>query len=230
VPYALVRHHDKASLGAGTATYYGHFHASRLQFIMRHFGTSYFISQVQPVESTWLANIVSSEEQTGLRQAYKTMLERVGRMRTELTFEDDDIQAELMAALSELRQQVYANYKTDALPLPNESIRSEGNLPDHWWEVQDYTFTSSVPLVGPLIAWFRTLWSSISTKWYVWSIRQQQNKVNHILVKRSEIQGQILRDLDRDQTRLTTQLVETIYRLDKIESRLVNLEQQHEKK
>jgi GT2 family glycosyltransferase len=133
---------------------------------------------------------------------------------------DDDIQAELLSALRDLREQVYAAYPGEALRSPDELSHLRNSPPERWWEVQEYPFTSSVPILGTLIAWFRTLWNNVSTKWFVRVIRQQQNEVNRIVVKRLEMQGQILRDIDRDQIRLTTQLAEILYRLDKIEARL----------
>ena len=43
-------------------------------------------------------------------------------------------------------------------------------------------FTSAVPIVGPLIVWFRTAWNSISTRWYVAPLLQQQNSFNALVV------------------------------------------------
>jgi GT2 family glycosyltransferase len=219
VPNAIVRHFGKASLGAGSVDYFAKFHTSRLQFAMKHLGIPHFVSQLRPVECTWLKSIGSHEEQAGLRQAYQSMLERVGSMGQDGSF-DDDIQAELLSALRDLREQVYAAYPGEALRSPDELSHLRNSPPERWWEVQEYPFTSSVPILGTLIAWFRTLWNNVSTKWFVRVIRQQQNEVNRIVVKRLEMQGQILRDIDRDQIRLTTQLAEILYRLDKIEARL----------
>ncbi|MFN8498729.1 MAG: glycosyltransferase [Anaerolineae bacterium] len=39
-------------------------------------------------------------------------------------------------------------------------------------------FVSNAPLVGPLIVWARTLWNSISTKWYVQPLVEQQTRFN----------------------------------------------------
>jgi GT2 family glycosyltransferase len=229
VPDAIVRHFGKASLGAGSVDYFARFHTSRLQFVMKHLGIPHFVSQLRPIEYTWLKSIISHEEQAGLRQAYQSILERVGSMGQDWSL-DDDIQAELLSALRELREQVYAAYPGAALRSPDEVPYLRKSPPERWWEVQEYPFTSSVPILGTLIAWLRTLWNNVSTKWFVRVIRQQQNEVNRILVRRLEMQGQILRDLDRDQIRLTTQLAETLYRLDKIEAHLQVLEDKLEER
>jgi hypothetical protein len=44
-------------------------------------------------------------------------------------------------------------------------------------------FTSSAPVVGPLIVAFRRAWNWMSTKWYVRPIMQQQSAVNTQLVE-----------------------------------------------
>lgn len=141
---------------------------------------------------------------------------------------DEGARAELLAALKELRQQVYANYPAEALRPADQTSEPQGPASDHWWEVQEHPITSSKPLVGPLIAWVRSLWNSVSTKWFVRAIRLQQNEVNRIVTRRLEFHDRILRDLDHDQTRLTRQLAEALYRLDRIESRLMALGQPQE--
>lgn len=240
IPSAVLYHHDKASLGAGTISYYTRFHTSRLQFALKHWGTSYFISELQPQEWMDLEYPASPQERLGLRQAYQTVFEGVGGMSKELSIETAD-PAKLLSLLSELRQRIYASYPADALHLPADatsltSLNAGESLPERWWEVRDHRFVSAVPLVGPIIAGFRQLWHSISTKWSIHIVLQQQNKVNRLLVERLqtqeqllEIQGQILRAIDHDQTRLTTQLVEATLRLKKLEALLPNLVNQKDR-
>ncbi len=51
------------------------------------------------------------------------------------------------------------------------------------WQVQEQPFRSRLPIVGPLIAWFRERWNRISTKWYVLPILQQQVHFNAAVVR-----------------------------------------------
>jgi hypothetical protein len=223
VPTAKVRHYGKTSLGEGTVAYHARYHISRLQFVIKHWGISYFVSDFRPAECTWVKSI-AGPELAGLRRAYQRILEGAGRMESDMRV-DDDTQVELLNALEELRQQVYAAYSANALSLSGQSSGEQAPEAEQWWEVQERPFVSSVPFVGPLIAGIRTLWNSVSTKWFVRGILQQQNQVNYILAKRSEMQSQIWSELDRDQTRLTTQLAEIMFRLEKIEARLAALEE-----
>lgn len=49
--------------------------------------------------------------------------------------------------------------------------------------IQEQPFRSRLPILGPLIAWFRERWNRISTKWYVLPILQQQVQYNLALVE-----------------------------------------------
>lgn len=85
--------------------------------------------------------------------------------------------------------------------------------------LQEYQFTSAVPLIGPLIAWFRHAWNSVATKWYVRPLMAQQTAMNLALVDQLEkLQGVAavtatemetwFVDEDREQTCLTRHIAE----------------------
>lgn len=42
--------------------------------------------------------------------------------------------------------------------------------------------TSNMPVIGGLIAWFRNAWNSVSTRWYIAPLIQQQNEFNQGVV------------------------------------------------
>jgi hypothetical protein len=44
-------------------------------------------------------------------------------------------------------------------------------------------FTSSIPLVGRIIIWFRSAWNSVSTRWYLAPLLQQQSEFNQLVVE-----------------------------------------------
>ncbi|MBI3957702.1 MAG: glycosyltransferase [Chloroflexi bacterium] len=44
--------------------------------------------------------------------------------------------------------------------------------------LHEHKFVSLVPIVGPLIAAFRSLWLSVATRWYVLPVLRQQSRVN----------------------------------------------------
>ncbi|MGC8782654.1 MAG: hypothetical protein ACP5UQ_17470, partial [Anaerolineae bacterium] len=48
--------------------------------------------------------------------------------------------------------------------------------------LQETVFRSRLPVIGPLIAWLRTAWNSVSTKWYVRPLIAQQSEFNALVV------------------------------------------------
>jgi uncharacterized coiled-coil protein SlyX len=99
-------------------------------------------------------------------------------------------------------------------------------------EIKEQPFRSPTRFVGPMIARLRSLWNSVSTKWYVRPLLQQQNEFNRLLVERLQDHDARLIEQDREQTALahnlaeaTAQLQQTNRLLRAIESRLQRLEE-----
>jgi len=117
--------------------------------------------------------------------------------------------------------------------------------------IRERPFRSDVPIVGPLIAWFRTAWNSVSTRWFVLPLLQQQNEFNALMVaylrrleraldERLRMSDERLRtlderlrtlderliNLDRDQTSLTRNVAELTYQLIRMNRLLITIETQ----
>lgn len=86
-------------------------------------------------------------------------------------------------------------------------------------ELREHDFRSSVPVIGPLISWMRRLLYSLTAKWGVWTVIQQQNRINQMIEERlcrmeDNIEDQLhdlrtlLVDLDRDLTLLARTVAE----------------------
>lgn len=110
------------------------------------------------------------------------------------------------------------------------------NLSEDWLmdkaDVSEQPFRSQAPVVGPLIAWVRSLWNSVATKWYVRPMLAQQNRFNRLLVERLADHEARLIEQDREQTTLThdladvaAQLQQTNRLLQAIDRRLQRLEE-----
>ena len=63
--------------------------------------------------------------------------------------------------------------------------------------IQEVPFTSTVPVIGPLIAGFRSLWNSVSTRWYVRPLLHQQNVFNARLVGQVRVLQEQLDSLEQ---------------------------------
>ncbi|MCA9934197.1 MAG: hypothetical protein H6662_04130 [Ardenticatenaceae bacterium] len=102
-------------------------------------------------------------------------------------------------------------------------------------QVEERPFTSHTPLLGPLIAWFRTQWNNISAKWYVRPILAQQNTYNRLVAERlSDIDNRLI-TLDHEHTQLIHDIAElnihfaqTNQLLQSIDTRLANIEKQEQ--
>lgn len=55
-------------------------------------------------------------------------------------------------------------------------------------------FTSDVPLLGPLIARFRTAWNNVASRWYLGHLMSQQNEFNRLAVAEMSRLEQELRE------------------------------------
>jgi septal ring factor EnvC (AmiA/AmiB activator) len=99
------------------------------------------------------------------------------------------------------------------------------------WEVHDKSLTSDFPLIGPLVAWFRNSVNSISTKWYMRSILDQQNQLNRRLSEQAaQLQLQLsdqdheLSIMAHDMAEITNQLIQMNQMLSAIETKMTQLE------
>lgn len=100
-------------------------------------------------------------------------------------------------------------------------------------------FESNIPIFGPLIVRFRSLWNGVAAKWFVRPLIQQQTEFNMLTVQwmddfESQIYKQVI-DQDREQTHLmheTAALEVNLTHLNRflqsIDERLAYLEQLNE--
>ena len=98
-----------------------------------------------------------------------------------------------------------------------ENLRTRQSL-------REQPFASSVPVLGPVIAWFRTRWNNVATRWYVQPLIEQQNTFNaelvitlenlvEVLSERIEVLEENAIGLDRDLVTLTRDLAEARYQI-----------------
>jgi hypothetical protein len=115
-----------------------------------------------------------------------------------------------------------------------KSIQEEAGASE-WWQaksqIKEPAFTSQVPLLGGLIAWFRDTWNSVSTKWYVRPIVQQQNEYNRLIAEwirdydtRLIEQDRMQVQLTHDTAELTAMMIQMNHLLQSIDQRLARLE------
>jgi len=79
--------------------------------------------------------------------------------------------------------------------------------------IREQPFRSDMPIIGRFIAWFRAVWNSVSTRWYVLPLLRQQNEFNALVVSHLREMDRRLLDLDRDHTSLTRNVAELTYQI-----------------
>lgn len=101
--------------------------------------------------------------------------------------------------ISELRLSAHAGRKRVEGPMSFESkdmeqigrVQETTSLEEAWllelqrrlyeeWRIEERPFHSNVPLIGPLIAAFRSAWNSVAAKWYVRHLFEQQQAYNQL--------------------------------------------------
>jgi len=106
------------------------------------------------------------------------------------------------------------------------------------WVVVERPFRSDKLLIGGIIVWFRQLWNSVATQWYVRPLLEQQNEINRQLIlelarvrEEASVEQTIASALDQEQAdlrrqatgallALTEELHELRQRVEQLEQRL----------
>lgn len=114
---------------------------------------------------------------------------------------------------------------------PLSESRSSAPQPADWddlqsrWDIQEYTFRSTVPVVGPLIVAVRRFWNNMSARWYTGYMFEQQSAFNQLVVQRLEYL-QKREDLSLILAEYESQLSALQIRLDELEQALFSLKQE----
>lgn len=101
---------------------------------------------------------------------------------------------------------------------------------DNTWLAQKATieerpFPTNTPLIGGLIARFRSAWNSVATKWYVRPLLQQQNRFNHLTAQQLAEHDAWLAAQDHEQTHLAQQVAQLGSEINSLAQRIEALNQ-----
>lgn len=86
------------------------------------------------------------------------------------------------------------------------------------WRVKELPFTSSAPVVGSLIALFRSAWNSVAAKWHVRRILLQQNDYNQTVFRMLQELSEVAERLERSNRALRDQVTSLEDRLRMLEA------------
>lgn len=191
-PTVVGLHRTSVSLDPAGETYFRYFHANRVRFVLKHCTTEQILAGFLPAEGA--------------------------RLRAPLPVAD--------RFASHL---VYHNLGDKRMTVPQSDTGREhgedlerliGDLSGRW-QVSEQPFVSHAPLIGPLIARFRAAWNSVSTRWYVQPMLQQQVEFNAALVRTV---AELARRVDAQETLALASRGMLGQRLLEVEDRLKRIE------
>jgi GT2 family glycosyltransferase len=230
IPQATAVHHESATMERDSDFYWQHMFSSRWRFLLKHYAWRDVLQETILAEKAWLAGL-SLQHRRAAAHAYRATFKSLNdilaaRERHGMAAATPAEAQAIAAELQQLRQLAW-----QSSPLGTGQLQARAT-------VHERPLHSRVPLLGPAIAWWRDTWNSVSTKWYVRPLLQQQNDFNQSLVRRLQehasrlaAQEQAQVELIEDAAGLAEQLKEMNRLLRLIDERLARLEatrSQHE--
>jgi hypothetical protein len=219
-PQAVVTHVESTAIDPDSYERKCAIHQGRLRFLFKHWPLDRLLYEFGPAERAWVLSMERNEELMAARRAYLHTLLALASIlayRGSCAAEADG----LVGLLSDLRFAAAAGLvtrpstdKNGELAMPSVEASQDGErtrlleLLRENQVLREHTFSSQVPVFGPLIATVRTLWNSVATKWYVRPVFHQQSVFNaHLLgylqLLERRLQGQSL-DVAENIRELTT--------------------------
>jgi hypothetical protein len=194
-PDARLIHYESTAL-SGTTELHVAFNRGRLLFVLKHLPPPRFVAEFVPAERDWLCQVAESEFRQVMRRLY---LETVPSAAIILAHR-------WKSPAPEVRQVLHAIFKLyeDASPRPVPvELRAH-----------EFEFRSSLPLVGPVLAWLRSTWYNVAARWAVRYLAQQQEAVNRAYLSRIAEQEAMDAHLVHSLVSLSQELARTIQQLD----------------
>jgi GT2 family glycosyltransferase len=189
-PEAVVTH--KESTSTSESGYWRKFaiNQGRIRFLFKHWPLDRLSKEFAPAEIAWLTAMERSRELMTARHAYLNALLGLSELAA-FRHSSPEEATGLRYLLSDLRLAALASLVSwlasqDPSDPGDRDARADGAklleaLRDHQ-TIREEPFHSQVPIVGRLIASFRSLWNGVSTKWYVRPMMHQQSVFNSQVV------------------------------------------------
>ncbi len=177
-PQATAVHVESAVAVRGSFSYFQRFHTGRWRYLLKQFSAAELLDETLPAEMAWLERIDAGERRA-VALAYVATRHALPDIRHARGAADplpDETWAALATGLDALR----ARARQDAFDSASLARLAAAAT------VVERPFASSVPLLGPLIARFRTAWNNVASRWYVHHVVEQQNTFNALAVRQLE--------------------------------------------
>jgi GT2 family glycosyltransferase len=203
LPQATAIHVESATTAKGSFAYLQRMHIGRWRYLLKHFPETELLSETLPAEMAWLEQTAESERQAA-SLAYLAIMRGLpgiwsAREREGAGAMSPDVQETLQSSLAALRARATATLLESPA---RQRLAAAATL-------EEMPFRSNVPLLGPLIAWVRTAWNNVASRWYLGHLMAQQNEFNRLAVAQLEgyeVELRELMELLEEQVVLTTEM------------------------
>lgn len=219
-PAATGIHIESATAIKGSFAYLQRFHSGRWRYLLKHFPAEEIAGPTLEAEAKWLDRLNPAERravtlaylatQRGLPEIWVAR-ERDG---------GDPLPPEAQAAVDQGMTGLIARARSAEFDQSGLERLAEAGV------LREQPFISNIPLVGPIIASFRSAWNNVASRWYVNHLMTQQNNFNRMTVAQleqyeAELRGQM--ELLEEQVVLT---VELRRRVEKLQAHVTELRRQ----
>jgi GT2 family glycosyltransferase len=216
IPDAWLTHLESAITVKGSPAYLEWFYRGRWRFILKHYDPAQILSASIPAEQAWLTRCSPGERQAAA-VAYRATINALPEILLARSRDghgqagpiDEDEQSlladRLRGLLAMSLRMPEPPLRAEAPPEMNDEINNPASplgLMRERQLLREQPFSSQVPIVGPLIARLRAAWNSVSTKWYVRPLLQQQNEFNQLAATEITTQAERLNVLAGEVARL----------------------------
>ena len=177
-PRATAVHVESAVAVRGSFSYFQRFHFGRWRYLLKQFSAAELLNETLPAEMAWLGRI-DANERRAVALAYVATRHALPGIRHARGAADplpEETWAALATGLDALRERARED-AFDGAALARLAAAAT---------VVERPFASTVPLLGPLIARFRTAWNNVASRWYVHHVVEQQNTFNALAVRQLE--------------------------------------------
>lgn len=241
IPEATLIHLESVLTKKDSPSYLRHMHTGRWRYLLKHYSLQQLLTDTFLAEQNWLLHTASFQQKaaafayiSALRtiQSIWSYREKRHGMNDATEFDKQQI-TEMLESLRETAVPSLVAKSRNAVDDATSVSLTLTQLQQKW-QIQEKPFESQIPLIGTVIVKFRTIWNTLSTKWYVRHLIQQQNVINQLVVQylSSDLDKLLIElderviDNDRNVTALTRQIADVSRILVQIERRLTAIETQ----
>ena len=189
LPQATAVHVESATAVKGSFAYLQRFHAGRWRYLLKHFPAEEIAGPTLTAEADWLDRLAAAERRA-VSLAYLMTMRRLpliwaAREKEGAGPVSPEVRAAVASGLASLR----ARATRFAAEQPARLSAAA--------ELRERSFTSDVPVFGPLISRLRAAWNNVASRWYI----------GHLMIQQSEFNRLAVREIERYEVELHEQMV-----------------------